>query len=344
MVPRTSKLRVGVIGLGVGARHIDGFSTHAGCEVVALCDQLSEKRAEFATRYPEMRVVESSHDILTDPSIDVVSIASYDADHAPQVLTALAHHKHVFVEKPLCLYIEEAQQIRAALQSQPHLKLSAHFPLRTTPRFQELQRLVGAGELGRLYYTEADYNYGRLEKITTGWRAEAKHYSVVLAGGIHMIDLLLTLHAARVEEVFAYGNKLVSLGTPFRFRDFVVALLTFSDGSIAKVACNFGCVFPHFNSLTMWGTKATFSNGLPPDIQGRLYTSRDPARPPQTVTASYRQEKQQDSNPLFGSFIEAVIADREPLVTPAEIFAALAVCFAIERSLASTRPERVQTI
>ena len=52
---------------------------------------------------------------------------------------------------------------------------------------------MAAGDLGRVYYMEADYNYGRIHKIVDGWRGAIDYYSVFLGGAVHMVDLLLWL-------------------------------------------------------------------------------------------------------------------------------------------------------
>ena len=111
-------LRVGVIGLGVGAQHILAYAANANCEVIALCDIDATKRTEFAVIYPNLSITDDAMDLLNDPTIDIVSIASYDDIHAKQIIAALKNDKHVFVEKPLCLYAEEVREIKQALKQQ----------------------------------------------------------------------------------------------------------------------------------------------------------------------------------------------------------------------------------
>ena len=96
-----------------------------------------------------------------------------------------------FCEKPLCLSYDELLSIRRALARNANLRISTNTVLRMSQRFRDIHERVAKGELGTLYYVEADYNYGRLEKITHGWRGEMPDYSVMLGGGIHMVDLLL---------------------------------------------------------------------------------------------------------------------------------------------------------
>jgi predicted dehydrogenase len=319
-------LRAAVIGLGVGEQHIAGYERVEGCRVMALCDIDPEKRAMAAARYPGTRVVAEARDLLTDPDIDVVSIASYDDAHCEQIVTALKHGKHVFAEKPVCLYEHEARDIRAAMDAHPRLLLSSNLILRCSPRFIELHEWVAAGRLGELFYAEAEYDYGRLEKITQGWRGRLPFYSAVYGGSVHMVDLLLWLTDDRVIEVEAFGNAIASRDSGFGNFDLVAALLRFESGLVAKVTANFGCFRPHFHGLALYGTEATFVNDVP---DARLYTSRDPEVAPERVTSAYPGAHKGD---LVEGFARAIVTGGVPPVPPDEVFDVMSVCFAVERA------------
>ena len=175
-------VRVGVIGLGVGERHAEAYAASPDCELVALCDLDQEKLDRAGERHPGVSVARSADELLDDGTIDALSIASYDSDHYEQVRRAIAAGKHVFVEKPLCQTEEQAREIHALLAAKPELVLSSNLILRLSPRFRLLKEWLGAGRLGTPYYLEADYEYGRLWKLTEGWRGDLDTYSVVLGG------------------------------------------------------------------------------------------------------------------------------------------------------------------
>lgn len=331
-------LKVGIIGLGVGEQHIKGYLRHPLCEIAALCDFSEEKLVSVGTRYPDIYRTTAPTEILEDPSINIVSIASYDNDHAAQVCQALDNNKHVFVEKPLCLYEAEAIDIRDRMREKPHLKLTSNLILRRSPRFQALKRMIETGDMGDIYYVEGDYNYGRIEKITEGWRGNIDFYSVVYGGGVHMIDLMLWLTQDEIVEVSAYGNGICTKNTQFQYNDLVAALLKFKSGAVGKMTANFGCVFPHFHPLAVYGTKATFINGRK---TGELYHSRDPKVEPETVDTDYPGVNKGEF--LF-SFIEAILEDRQPEVTAREIFAAMSVCFAIEKAVQKNELVKVKNL
>jgi predicted dehydrogenase len=328
-------LRAGVIGLGVGERHISGYESDARCRVVALCDIDESKLCEVSSRNPGRRTTTNPAAILNDPEIDVVSIASYDDAHYEQVRAAITSGKHVFVEKPLCMREHEFDDIAAAMAAHPRVKMSSNLILRRTPRFAELRRRIRSGELGRLYYLEGDYDYGRIHKILSGWRGTIPFYSVVHGGAIHLIDLLLWLTGGRVREVFAFGNQIATSDTGFRHNDLAVGLLKFEDGTVAKISANFACMAPHYHRLCVYGTNGTFVHGH----TGAAYLcSRDPVVEKELVDDSYPGAAKGDMLPAF---VAHILDGSEPEVSARDVFDAMAVALAVERSTKSGKPEKV---
>lgn len=324
-------LNVGIIGLGVGEHHIAGYLRHPACKVIALCDFAETKRVMAKRKYADVRVTADADDILSDPSIDVVSIASYDNYHYEHIVTGISYDKHLFVEKPLCLHPHELVHIKKLLKEKPHLKISSNLILRKSPRFIALKQRIQRGDLGTLYYIEADYNYGRIQKIHKGWRGSIPYYSVVLGGAVHMVDLLLWLTGDSVHEVAAFGTNIASKGSRFRYNDTVVTILRCKSGMVAKVAANFPCVHPHFHGLSVYGTKGSFING---SDHALLYTSRSNDSLPEVIRDPYPGVHKGD---LIYGFIEAILNDTEPDVSSNDVVEVMTICFGIEQAVMSGR-------
>jgi predicted dehydrogenase len=330
-----SRLRVGVIGLGVGAQHAEAYARRPDCELAALCDLSPETLSQIGARFPGTTRTRVASDVLSDPSIQAVSIATYDDCHHRQVMEALANGKHVFVEKPLCLQGSELDDIKTALAKRPELKLSSNLILRKSPRFIELKQLIEDGVLGEVYYIEGDYLYGRLQKIVAGWRGRIDGYSVMHGGGIHLIDLMLWLLRDSVADVSAVGNAIAARGSDFRYNDMVVSLLRLRSGVLGKVSANFGCVHPHFHGLAIYGTKATYINGRDAAF---LHTSRDPQSTPRQLTTAYPGTHKGD---LIDSFVDAIQGGPPPEVPAADVMRAMAVSLAIDESVRRAAPVQV---
>jgi predicted dehydrogenase len=159
---------------------------------------------------------------------------------------------------------------------------------------------------------------------------------VTLGGGVHLVDLMMWMLGARVSEVAAVGSRIAGAGTQVQFDDAVTAILRFDNGAIGTLSSNFGCVYPHFHQFVAYGTKATFENR--PDA-GLLFTSRDPAVPPQRIETPYPGVHK---GGLIGNFVDAILGRAAVLVTHQEVFDCMAVCFAIEEALRKRAPVAVQ--
>jgi len=329
------KLSAGVIGLGVGEAHISGYEVDPRCTVASLCDIDEKKLKEVGSRYPGRKLTNDAEELLSDPTIDVVSIASYDTYHHEQIMRALKNGKHVFVEKPLCLFEKELNEIVSQLNKSRHLKLSSNLILRRTPRFVELHQRIQSNDLGDVYYVEGDYDYGRLGKIVDGWRGSIPYYSVVHGGAIHLIDLILWLTEKKVRKVVAMGNKTVTEQTNFRRQDLVVALLEFEDGALAKVSANFGCMVPHHHKLSVYGTRGTFEQS---HTGAAYFFSRDPAVSSKDIESEYPGSSKGDMLP---SFVKHILDGDAPNVTAQEVLDAMSISLAVEKALGSGRPESV---
>src|SRR5688572_8658204 len=239
----SSPVGVGVIGLGVGEQHARAFAAHPDCRITALCDRNTSRLAALAQQYPEAKRYEAAEELIDDPAVRVVAIASNDNDHGEQIVRALRLGKHVFAEKPLCLTEAHLRAIVAAWRAVPGTRLSTNTVLRRSPRFRWLKEAITAGKLGRVYCIEGDYVYGRFEKLESGWRGRIPGYSVMLGGGIHIVDLILWMGGERPVEVTAFGSRLASADTTFQGTDLVLALLRFESGLLAKIGANFASVY-----------------------------------------------------------------------------------------------------
>ncbi len=142
----------------------------------------------------------------------------------------------------------------------------------------------------------------------------------------------------RISEVSAVGNAIASEGSGFNNFDMVVSVLRFASGAVGKLGVNFGCVFPHFHQLSLYGTKATFINGL---HHADLYTTRAAEAQPLRLKTAYPGAHK---GALLPSFVDAILGRGTAEVTEEDVFASLAVCFAIEKSAHSHVPVQVEYI
>lgn len=331
-----SELGAGVIGLGIGEQHIYGYDCPPTCDVVALCDISSDKLQTVAPQYDAVRTTQW-REVVDDQRVHVVSIASFDDDHFPQTVAALEANKHVFVEKPLCRTWEELTAVKRLIE-QRQLMLGSNLVLRAAPIYQWLRKAIAAGELGRVYAFDGDYLYGRIHKITDGWRHTMNQYSVMQGGGIHLADLMLWCTGQRPHTVNAVGNGICTEGTRFEPDDFVSAIYHFDNGMIGRITANFGCVHRHHHVMRVFGTEATFIY----DDQGpRIMRSRDPnAAVEMLETPTLPASKAV----LIPSLLEDIVHGADPIARAQVEFDTMSICLAADESLEQGQPVEIKYV
>lgn len=326
-------IRAGVIGLGVGERHVESYSAIEGVEVVAVCDidpgrlQVVADRHDVRGRHTDYRRV------TEDPEIDVVSICSYDDSHVEQAISALSNGKHVMVEKPVALTRTDAERLAAAVAGSGRL-LTSNLILRRSPRFIELRRRIAEGDLGEVFLIEGDYLHEILWKLTEGWRGRMETYSVVYGGGIHLIDLMRWLLDDEILEVAGMGTNVLSSGSQFRFEDTTVHVLRFASGALGKTTTTLGPQRPKFHALNVYGSKATFVNDTP---NARWYRG-DGADDIEQIRTPYPGMEKGDMLP---GLIEAIRTGGQPDVPAEDVFRVMDICFAAVDAMRTGRTVKV---
>lgn len=332
------ELTAAVIGLGIGREHARALLA-AGCKLKHLFDTDAHKAWEFAAEIGHTHETQHLDEIVRDPDVDLVVVASPDNIHYRQVKALLDAGKHVFVEKPLCLSVRELADISAVWRRHGgKVKLMTNHLLRTAPLYKRLKKDIASGRIGTPYAIDGEYLYGRLEKITEGWRGKIPDYSIFLGGGIHMADLMMWIMQERPTLVRGTGNNLCTTDYGFRFHDFAAAEIQFRSGTVGRLVANFGCVQPHQHILRVYGTAGTF---LYDDAGARLYESRDPAIPAVRIE---EKSKASSRSKLVESFVNAIRDDADMSEDTQNIFDTVSVCLACERAAISGREVEIEYV
>lgn len=337
MMKPPSTLGIAVVGLGIGEQHARAFAALPRCKVKWLLDLDCDRATQLSSEIPGSAVASDFDSLLVRDDVDVISIASFDDAHYGQVIKALAAGKHVFVEKPICRTLQELTEIkRLWVDSGKRLWLGSNLVLRAAPLYTWLKKAVADKRLGELYAIDGDYLYGRLHKITAGWRRDVKDYSVNQGGAIHMIDLMLWITGQRPNSVTAVGNRICSIGSDFQYNDFCSSTLTFSSGMVGRITANYGCVHRHHHVMRVFGTEGTF---LYDDAGARLHASRDPATVPVSLNVSPLPAHKGD---LIPGFVASILSGSDFSFETQSILDGISVAIACDRAAISGLSEKVR--
>jgi len=148
-------VRVGVIGYGYwGPNLVRNFSEVPDCQIVAVCDTRPDRRALVEARYPSIRTTPDHREVLSDPTIDAVLIATPVHTHFPLALEALGNDKHVWVEKPLTSTSAEAMRLIDEADKRERV-LHVDHTFVYTGAVRKIHELVAKEALGRIYYYDS---------------------------------------------------------------------------------------------------------------------------------------------------------------------------------------------
>jgi predicted dehydrogenase len=186
-----------------------------------LCDLDADTHARLAGRFPATAFTARFEDLLEDPEVDAVVVATPVVTHAELARRALAAGKHVFVEKPMGITGADAEEL-VELAGERGLVLMPGHLLLYHPGVRKLRELVDSGELGEVLYV-----YGNRQNLGTIRPDENALWSL----GVHDLSVILHLLGEEPVEVWARGESFLKQGV----EDVVFCYLRFPSGKVAHM-------------------------------------------------------------------------------------------------------------
>jgi predicted dehydrogenase len=212
--------RVALVGLGYWgpnlARNFDDLA-----ELRWLCDASPDALERFGARYPQARTTTDLEEVLADPELDAVVIATPAVTHYELAKRALEAGKHVLVEKPPAMSTADAEDLVATSEATGRVLMPGHLLL-YHPAVQKVKALVSSGELGDVFCVYS--NRQNLGRIRTDENA-------LWSLGIHDLSVVLHLLEEEPSEAWAHGNSFLTPG----IEDVVFCYLRFPSGKIAHM-------------------------------------------------------------------------------------------------------------
>lgn len=198
--------RAAVVGTGfIGPAHVEALQ-RIGVEVVGLCGSHPERAKAKAQLLGIPRVYDRYEDLVADPSVDVVHIATPNVHHYPQARAAILAGKHVVCEKPLAMNSRESAKL-VELAIQHNVVHAVCYNIRFYPMVQQARALIRRGDLGDIRIIHGSYLQDWLLLETDwNWRLMPEMAGETRAVGdigSHWIDLMVFLTGLRVKRVLA---------------------------------------------------------------------------------------------------------------------------------------------
>lgn len=191
-------IKVGVIGLGYwGPNYIRNFIRHDQIEVVWSCDLSDKSLNEIRKYYPHLKFTKDYNDILNDPSVELVAIATPPETHYKIAKAALKTNKHVLVAKPLATKSTEAKEL-VQIARDKGLLLHGDLTYLYTGAIRKIKELLDKKTIGKpLYYDSIRANLGLIQNdVNVIWDLAPHDFSI--------INFLFNLQPIKV---FCVGSK-----------------------------------------------------------------------------------------------------------------------------------------
>ena len=204
-------LRAAIVGIGTWGRnlvtHVQGKS--AALRFVAGATRTPAKAADFCARQG-IRLVSSYEELLVDPAIDAVVLATPHSLHCAQIVAAARAGKHVFTEKPLGVDARSSAEAVAAC-AQHKVTLAVGYNWRFQPALAEAKRMLEDGRLGKLLHLEGNFCGPSAYRFALEhWRHDREEVPAggMTGRGVHVVDAMLYL-AGHIASVYAQSERRV---------------------------------------------------------------------------------------------------------------------------------------
>jgi len=342
VIPPSSPLRVGIAGLGrLGRRHAQQLALRTrGARLVSACSpvaaELEWARGEFG-----LETLHADFDAFVhDPQLDAVVLVTPTALHAEQTIAALRAGKHVFVEKPLALNVEDCERVEAEAARHPRLVAMVGFVRRFDPSYAQAHADVLAGAIGRPFLVRSQ-TCDRNDPDGFFVRFAPTSGGIFMDCSVHDIDLARwMLGQPRASAVFATGTIALHEGLrPLGDVDNGLAIVEFEGGQRAVFYASRTFAHGHDTQTEIIGSA------------GQLLVGRDGARD-RVVTcdaAGVRHQVVDDFFERFGlaferelqAFVASCRGEQAVPLALADATEATRIALAITRSLRSGRKESV---
>lgn len=253
MTKLSQKKRLGIIGFGnIGRHHLTAANANDLLQVVAVADSTIPPKSTFNG---SIQFFDDWEELLKQPEIDAVSICVPHFLHAPIASAALMAGKHVLLEKPLGLNVEEGKQLIEIAKQEQRI-LMVEMTHRFYPAMREACSFVQSGQLGEIYAVEDRIVETANSQIKPWFKTKATAGGgVALTNGVHMVDRIAAITGQQLKFVSGRAGYSARMGD---VEDTAAMIFTLENGAPVQVLAAWPVGHrPSDDELTVYGINGT---------------------------------------------------------------------------------------
>jgi predicted dehydrogenase len=259
--------------------------------------------------------------------------------HTKYAVAAAEAGKHVIVEKPVALTMEDVRKQQEVVKKN-NVKSLVSFVLHWNPLLMTIDRLIDEGAFGDIFMVEVDYLHRIWMTQEEKWYASAEQSgTAILTGGCHAIDALRWFARSEAKHVSAYQVK---TDNPLEYPGTISVNVKFEDGKIGRSTTTFDAQMPYRFNIAVYGTEGTLRNDqiyAPKLFPGQNDFMKIPCILPDSGDVAHHPFQGEVSH-----FLDCIIDDKRPFPDLDDAARTQAVCFAADISAQSGKPVPVSTI
>ena len=338
------KIGLGVIGAGTwGEAHARIFSSHPGARLVAVCDVAAEKARDIASKYGAPRTYIDFHELMRDPEVQAVGIATPDFLHKEPFIAACQAGKSILMEKPLATSYEDLLAMKKAYQGSK-VRVMVDFHARWNPPLTVAFDDIRAGKLGSLlsFY----YRLNNPVWVPTKMLSWSRSSSILWFLGSHTVDTLRFLSGSEVRRVYSVSRSevLTRLGIPVP--DIYQSILEFDSGVIATIENCWALpnTIPHWNDikLNVLGSKGMFNMDLTNNQTIERFTEEKADHPDVLIMPVVHGKPMGFAYESIRDFVDRLVSGKEFLASFDDGYRVSSVLLSIMRSAEKRIPVEVE--
>ncbi|MFB3170177.1 Gfo/Idh/MocA family oxidoreductase [Neobacillus sp. 179-C4.2 HS] len=330
-------IKVGIIGCGTitKVRHAPEYKANPYVDEIIFFDRNLERATALANEFGG-RVVQTVEELLTDPTIEVISDCSSNEFHHVFSTKALLSGKHVLCEKPISLTVEHANEIVEA-QMKSGKKLMVDHNQRFTRAHQKAKEIIKNEELGKVLTFRTTFGHSGPEqwsvnKSNSTWFFKKDRSSLGVAGdlGIHKVDLLHYLLDDEIEKVSAFQGALDKVnehGEPIEVCDNIVCSLKTKKGRLGTASFSWTYYGEEDNSTIIYCEKGILK--IYHSDQYQLEVIHKNGEKVHYKLESIQTNDNQTNSGVIDAFIDCIRLEQEPIVTGNDALTSLKVILGI---------------
>ncbi|UOQ93309.1 Gfo/Idh/MocA family oxidoreductase [Halobacillus shinanisalinarum] len=342
-----NKVKVAVIGCGSIAqkRHLPEYKVNPYVEIVAVCDVVESRVAEVAEKYGARAFVDYK-EVLQLTEVDAVSVCLPNYLHASVTIDALNAKKHVLCEKPMAVSLDEANEMNNAAKANQKKIMIAHNQ-RFVSSHHKAKHIIESGELGKIYSFRTTFGHGGPENWSidgrTSWFFNKEEAFVGAMGdlGVHKADLIRYL-LGEVSEVGAFVETSAKENTSVD--DNAICILKMESGVVGTLTASWSYVSGGDNTTVIYGENGTIQLENDPDYSLKIDYKNGECVHYKLDKIQTNDEKGQTTTHVIDHFVDAIIYDRDPLVTGEEGIKSLQVILSALESNESKQITKINSI